>query len=178
MTNCAQHSKPPATNRHELTPVCKTRNKNNEYTIIATVVDDLIIASSTTKGAKRVCRMMVKAGLDTKDLGQPEYIIGMHVGRTRTGITLNQELYINTLLRRFNMENAHPCNTPADPNVKLGKIYEPTTTKQKEDMQAKPYRALVGGLLYLILTRPDIAVAVNELCRHLSNPGAQTIAPT
>jgi hypothetical protein len=153
-------------------PCVYTRNKNNEYTIIATVVDDLIIASSTTKGAKRVCRMMVKAGLDTKDLGQPEYIIGMHVRRTRTGITLNQELYINTLLRRFNMENAHPCNTPADPNVKLGKIYEPTTTKQKEDMQAKPYRALVGGLLYLILTRPDIAVAVNELCRHLSNPGA------
>ena len=114
---------------------------------------------------------MKRSGLETKDLGPPDYIIGMHVRQTEAGITLNQELYVNTLIRRFGMEDAHPSNTPADPNIKLGKTYEPTTEKQKALMKTRPYRALVGGLLYLILTRPDIAVAVNELCRYLSNPG-------
>jgi histone deacetylase 1/2 len=152
-------------------PCVYVRDKDNEYTVIATVVDDLIIASTTTNGAKRVSKMMNKTGLDTKDLGEPDYIIGMHVGQTSTGITLNQELYINTLIRRFNMENCHPCSTPADPNVKLSKQMCPENEKQRQLMKGRPYRALVGGLLYLILTRPDIAVAVNELCRHLHDPG-------
>ena len=38
-------------------------------------------------------------------------------------------------------------------------------------MNGKPYRSLIGGLLYLTLTRPDIAVAINECCRHMPNPG-------
>ena len=114
---------------------------------------------------------MNKAGLDTKDLGSPEYIIGMHVDRSESKITLNQTLYIQTLLRRFNMEDCHPCDTPANPTVKLGNALYPKTAHERKEMEAKPYRALVGGLLYIVLTRPDIAVAVNELCRHLTTPG-------
>jgi len=153
-------------------PCIYIRDVDGEFTAIATVVDDLLIGSTTDAGAKRVSEIMNKAGLDTKDLGTPDYIIGMHVGRNRDGITLNQSLYISTLLRRFEMEDCAPCKTPADPKVKLGKAYYPTTTEQKQLMESRPYRALVGGLLYIVLTRPDIAVAVNELCRHLSNPGA------
>ena len=152
-------------------PCIYKRDVDDEITIIATVVDDLLIASTTTAGAKRFSQVMNKAGLDTKDLGVPDYIIGMHIGRDQEKITLNQSLYIQTLLRRFEMEDCHPCRTPADPKVKLGKEYYPKTKEQQERMRAKPYRALVGSLLYLVLTRPDIAVAVNELCRHLSNPG-------
>jgi hypothetical protein len=152
-------------------PCVYTRNSGGEYTMIATVVDDLLIASTTAEGGKRVSQIMNEAKLDTKDLGTPEYIIGMHVGRTPDSITLNQSLYIKTLLRRFEMEDCHPCDTPANPSVRLGKAHFPANEAQRKEMETKPYRALVGGLLYVVLTRPDIAVAVNELCRHLTNPG-------
>ena len=152
-------------------PCVYVRDHKGEYTIIATVVDDLIIASTTTEGATRVATFMNQSGLKTKDLGQPDYIIGIHVARSRDGITLNQELYVGTLLRRFNMEDSHPCPTPVDPNVKLCKEMYPANEKQRELMSTRPFRAIVGALLYLVLTRPDIAVAVNELCRHLTTPG-------
>jgi hypothetical protein len=152
-------------------PCVYHRFVDGEYTVIATIVDDLLIASTTVEGCKRVSRVMNTDGLDTKDLGTPDYIIGMHIKRTATNITLNQSLYIKTLLKRFNMEGCYPSSTPANPTVKLTKRLEALTAAEKDLMAHRPYRALVGGLLYLVLTRPDIAVAVNQLCRYLVNPG-------
>ena len=153
-------------------PCLYRRVTKHEETLIAVVVDDLLIASDTKRGTKRVIKSLIKAGLATKDLGFPEYIIGMHLKRKQNGdLTLNQELYIDTLLRRFEMQNAKGVSTPADPNVKLSKTLEANSEEDKRKMKTRPYRSLVGGLLYTLLTRPDCAVAVNELARYLENPG-------
>ena len=114
-------------------------------------------------------------GLKTKDLGHPEYVIGIHVQKKRKdgSIVLNKKLYIETILRRFEMQDTHGVPTPADPNVKLSKKLEAQTQTddEKAKMANRPYRALVGALLYVLLTRSDCAVAVNELARYLNNPG-------
>ena len=145
----------------------------SKETLIAVVVDDLIIAADKKRDTMRVIRQLRKAGLDTKDLGSPEYVIGMHVKRHRNGdISINQDLYIETLLRRFEMQDTHTVSTAADTNVKLSKKLEPKTKKEKERMSRRPYRSLVGALLYVLITRPDCAVAVNELARFLNNPGS------
>ena len=136
------------------------------------VVDDLLIASDSKAEAKRVIAKLRKAGLDTKDLGVPSYVIGVHIKRHKNGdISLNQRLYIETLLRRFHMQDANVSTTPANPTVKLTKKLEATTEKEKLTMSKRPYRSLVGALLYTLITRPDCAVAVNELARFLNNPG-------
>ncbi len=153
-------------------PCLYIKNTSQEFTIITVVVDDLLIASDSDINAKKVIDTLRTAGLKAKDLGFPEYIIGMHIEQDKDGnITLNQKLYIETLLRRFNMMNCKTSETPADTNVKLHKGLSPTTNKEMEKMNGKPYRSLVGALLYVVLTRPDIAVAVNECCRHMQNPG-------
>ena len=104
-------------------------------TLVAVVADDLLIESDSSSESKRVVRKLREAGLDTKDLGHPEYVIGMHVKRHRNGdISLNQKLQIETLLRRFEMQDAHDtdtCATPADPNVKLSKDLEANTPEKK-----------------------------------------------
>jgi hypothetical protein len=156
----------------EADPCLYARNIEGEHTMITCVVDDLLIASTTKVGSKRVVEIMRRAGLQTKDLGFPDYVIGIHIAKdTQGNIFLNQQLYLDTVLRRFDMEKCHPVSTPADSNVKLSTQFCPSTHKEELDMSTKPYRSLVGALLYLVLTRPDISVAVNELCRYMANPG-------
>ena len=153
-------------------PCLYRRLHKGKETLVSVVVDDLLIASDSKKEAKRVIKSLRKAGLDTKDLGVPSYVIGVHIKRHSNGdISLNQRLYIETLLRRFHMEDANTCTTPANPTVKLSKKLEAATEQEKSDMSKRPYRSLVGALLYVLLTRPDCAVAVNELARFLNNPG-------
>ena len=140
--------------------------------MITVVVDDLLIASDTDTNADQVIQELRKAGLKVKDLGFPEYIIGIHVNQNKQGnISMNQKLYIETILARFNMEDCVPSRTPADPKVVLRKSMGASSKDKQDLMDCKPYRSLVGALLYAVLTRPDIAVAVNELCKHLANPG-------
>lgn len=87
-------------------------------------------------------------------------------------ITLSQKAYADTVVARFNMENAYPCTTPLDRNVTLSTKMSPTTPTEIADMQHVPYRKLIGSLMYLAVgTRPDIAFAVQFLSQFLANPG-------
>ena len=154
-------------------PCLYVRQRKGEYTLISVVVDDLLIASNLEAKADRVIGELRKAGLETKDLGFPEFTIGMHIARNKVGdIEISQKLYLETILNRFGMGKCNSVDTPADPNVKLGTAHQPKTAKEKVAMESRPYRSLVGALLYMTLTRPDISVAVNECCRYVSCPGA------
>jgi hypothetical protein len=76
------------------------------------------------------------------------------------------------MLTRYGMEECNPCKTPADSNVILSKTMSPTTQEQKDDMEAKPYRNLVGSIMYsTTCTRPENAAATNAVCRFMENPG-------
>ena len=74
-------------------PCLYRRVHRGKETLVAVVADDLLIESDSSSESKRVVRKLREAGLDTKDLGHPEYVIGMHVKRHRNGdISLNQKL--------------------------------------------------------------------------------------
>ena len=119
-------------------PCLYRRVSKGKETLVSVVVDDLLIAADDKRDSDRIIRKLRDAGLKTKDLGTPKYVIGMHVSKKRNGdITINQKLHIETLLRRFGMQDAHGCKTPADPNVKLSKKLEAQNDKEKEDMKQK-----------------------------------------
>ena len=69
------------------------------------------------------------------------------------------------------MDSCNPTKLPCTPDLKLIKEMEASTEEDKKQMASIPYRSLVGSILYLQLTRPDIAFAVKELSRFLINPG-------
>jgi len=84
--------------------------------------------------------------------------------RTAGTITISQTKYIEDLLVKFDMVNANPTKTPAEPGSKLKKTTLPP------DSVNFPYRELVGNLLWLARTsRPDILYAVGQLCAHVLN---------
>ena len=95
-----------------------------------------------------------------KDMGPLTWILGMEVVRNRSLRTMkiSQRTYIESILKRFGMLECKPVGTPAEGSL-------------SRDPDAKPdkdYMCLVGSLLYAaMVTRPDIAYAVQVLGRHL-----------
>jgi hypothetical protein len=87
---------------------------------------------------------------------------------TITGIRLGQKAFITTILKRFNMQNAHGESTPMDSNVKLDQAED---RGEKEPKDIKGYQAIVGSLMYVALaTRSNIPFVVAALSPYNSHP--------
>ncbi|XP_019150281.1 PREDICTED: uncharacterized protein LOC109147086 [Ipomoea nil] len=99
-----------------------------------------------------------------RDLGKPRFSLGIEAVDGAGTIVLSQRQYITELLRREGMESCKPLATPASPSTQAAShdsnaLEDPT-----------PYRQLVGSLMYLLITRPDLAYSVNRLCQFMHNP--------
>jgi hypothetical protein len=102
-----------------------------------------------------------------KDLGPAEYILGIQIIRDPDGshLRLSQRAYLESVLRRFNMQDCAPVQTPMEPGLKLEML---PATQQPADV---PYQAAIGSLMYAMLgTRPDLAYSVSYLSRFAARP--------
>jgi hypothetical protein len=76
------------------------------------------------------------------------------------------------MLDRFGLTECNAARIPADPGQILSKSDNAQTEAEKADMSNKPYRSLVGSLMYAAwVTRPDVANAVRVLSRYMQEPG-------
>ena len=102
-----------------------------------------------------------------KDLGPVKHYLGMRVTYDKNTYYLDQEAYVESILKRFNMENCKPIDTPLAPDDSL---LEPIL-ESEEDADLNLYQQGVGSLMYLMTsTRPDLAVAVGLLSRFMVRP--------
>ncbi|XP_057249968.1 uncharacterized mitochondrial protein AtMg00810-like [Beta vulgaris subsp. vulgaris] len=104
------------------------------------------------------------------DLGAMKYFLGMQVKQSPGRIFLSQEKYADDLLKKFNMSECKPLATPMALNERLSK------NDGKEKVDASIYRSLVGSLIYLTHTRPDIIHAVSIVSRFMSEPSKAHLA--
>lgn len=136
------------------------------FTAVVAYVDDLLVTGNNDSEV-----MALKKSLHTaftiKDLGPLKYFLGIEVSRNESGILLNQRKYILDLLRDTGMEDCKPALFPLPRNLNLSTQNGPPL----EDPEI--YRRLIGKLLYLNMTRPDISFAVQQLSQFLQAP-AQT----
>ena len=100
----------------------------------------------------------------TKDMKELQYFSGIEVVQTLDGIMLSQRHYILNLLYKFGMTQFKPITTPLDRNLKLD--VESGTTKCEPTI----YRQLVGSLIYLTITRPDLSYLVGLLSQFMQSP--------
>ena len=110
----------------------------------------------------------LKGMLDTrfklKDLGPVQNFLGIEVARSKTGIDLNQRKYALEILQDTGLTGSKPFNTPTEQNIKLSKT---SRVLLKDPTQ---FRRLIGRLMYLTMTRPDITYAVHLLRQYLNKP--------
>jgi len=97
-------------------------------------------------------------------VGNVDTFVGMQIERNKSNknIFMHQTAYILRIIKRFNMMDANPVSVPADSHTIL--------TDNDQDTVNVPYREAIGSLMFLALvTRPDIAFAVNVASRYVNN---------
>jgi hypothetical protein len=112
----------------------------------------------------------LESAFEITRLGDAKQLLGMEIHRDREHgtITITQTNYIQKILAHRGMEDCNPVASPMDPNVKLEKL-PPSTTYPEINRE---YQSMTGELLYAaIMTRPDIAYAVQTLSQFNTNPG-------
>jgi transposase InsO family protein len=125
-------------------------------------VDDVILAGNNDQMMESV-KSSLMSRFRCKDLGVLSYFVGIKVTHTDNGIFLSNEMYLKGVLKRFEMENCNPISTPLE-------VHPPRETEGPCIVGLKPYRELVGCLMYAMLTtRPDLCVAVNFYSRYQTN---------
>src|SRR5713101_7843330 len=91
-------------------------------------------------------------------------VLGMEVWQSADGIFLGQGKYAVEILKRFGMMDCKTMATPMASNLKL------LSDASSETVDATMYRQMIGSLMYLKNTRPDICFAVNTLSLYLTDP--------
>lgn len=159
--------------RTEADPCVYTFNENESQVILMIYVDDLIIASRKYNEIVKIKKILQRT-FKMVDLGPINHILDMDI--KRDGITgklrLSQEKYVQDLIDKFHLADAKDVTTPLEANIKISKELGSYNKEERLEMQKKPYRELVGGLIYLAnATRPDIAFAAGTLSRFCSDLG-------
>ncbi len=137
--------------------------KDDSHLILVLYVDELIITGSTSS-----IIACVKTSLQDRfamiDLGLLHYFLGIEITQSSEGISLSQPKYALDLLSRFHMSDCKPTPTPFLSGVKL------ETKCTTPLVYATLYKQLVGSLIYLTHTRPNIAFAVGMVSRFMQEP--------
>ncbi|KAG7594381.1 Retrotransposon Copia-like N-terminal [Arabidopsis thaliana x Arabidopsis arenosa] len=132
-------------------------------------VDDIMLVSNKDSAILDI-KQLLATEFKIKDLGQLRYFLGLEVARSKEGISVSQRKYALELLEEFGFLGCKPVPTPMELNLKL--------SQDTGDLLSDPsyYRKLIGKLVYLTVTRPDICFAVNKLSQYMSNPRAPHLA--
>lgn len=143
--------------------------QDNKRLIIAIYVDDGLACSDDKALLKQVVKHLSERFEIT--VMEAKCFVGLQIqrDRSRRQLFINQEYYIEQIVKTYNLEQSKDVTTPLDYNQKLCKS---GTTDGKDHEQIEvPYRELVGSLMYAMLgTRPDISFAVNVLARYSEEP--------
>ncbi|CAL8165835.1 unnamed protein product [Prunus armeniaca] len=146
----------------EATLYTKVRG-DTEILIVSIYVDDIVyIGSSQTLLAEFKEDMMAK--YEMTDLGLLHHFLGMGVIQTKSSIFLHQKKYASTLLNKFGLIECKSVTTPLVATEKLAKDDGSGAANEEH------YRSIVGSMLYLTATRPDIMYASSLLARFMHCP--------
>ncbi|KAG7552476.1 Reverse transcriptase RNA-dependent DNA polymerase [Arabidopsis thaliana x Arabidopsis arenosa] len=126
-------------------------------------VDDLLICGNDGYMLKKFKEYLGRS-FSMKDLGKLKYFLGIEVSRGTEGIFLLQRQYTLDIIADCGSLGSRPAPTPLEQNHHLASDDGPLLTN------AKPYRRLVGRLLYLLRTRPELSYSVHVLFQFLQAP--------
>nr|XP_023878272.1 uncharacterized protein LOC111990720 [Quercus suber] len=97
-------------------------------------------------------------------VGELTYFLGLQVKQTDFGIYINQAKYARNLIKRFGLDKAAHVKIPMAVNAKL------SNNPSSESVDVILYRSMIGCLLYLTVSRPDIAFSIGVCSRFQYNP--------
>ena len=142
------------------------KRRGGRTTCLIIYVDDMIITGDDRDEIANLKGKLFQE-FEMKDLGRLKYFLGIEVLRSNKGIFISQRKYVLDLLTETGMLDCKPIETPMMMNHGLQMI---EGGKLADRMQ---YQRMVGKLIYLAHTRPDIAYAVGVVSRFMHRPQVQ-----
>ena len=126
-------------------------------------VDDIVITGNDVAKISQQ-KQHLFSNFQTKDLNCLKYFLGIEVAQSKEGVVISQRKYALDILEETGMTNCRPIDSPMDPNQKLmldqgGPFPDP-----------ERYRRLVGKLIYLTITRPDLSFVVGVVSQFMQDP--------
>jgi hypothetical protein len=110
------------------------------------------------------CKRELTLELEMKDLGLMHYFLGLEVWQRPNEIFLSQGKYTVEIMQKFRMMYCKSMTTPMTINLKL------LSDSSSDLVDPTMYRQLIGSLMYLVNTKPNICFAVNTLSQYMVEP--------
>ncbi|KAJ9543930.1 hypothetical protein OSB04_023637 [Centaurea solstitialis] len=129
------------------------KRTKNDMLLVQIYVDDIIFGSTKEDMCKEFEELMHKK-FKMSSMGELTFFLGLQVKQKRDGIFINQSKYVATMLQKFGMNDAKPASTPMETHKHL------TADVEGEEVDVHQYRSMIGSLMYLTASRPDIMFAV------------------
>src|SRR3954468_23942021 len=145
----------------DTTLFCKTFK--NDILICQIYVDDIIFGTSNATHGKEFAESM-QAEFEMSMMGELKYFLGIQINQTSDGTYVHQTKYVKEHLKKFNLFESKEAKTPMHPTCILGK------DEVSKKVDQKLYRGMIGSLLYLTASRPDILFSVCLCARFQSDP--------
>eukprot|EP00253_Pinus_taeda_P003787 PITA_03787 len=144
-------------------PTLYINENDGKIIIVVLYVDDLIFTSNDASLIVDF-KAVMKNEFQMTDLGFLRYFLGIEVDQSENGVFISQDKYVEAVLKRFIMQNSKATVTPTVVGLKL------TKEDNSKDFDPKLYKSIVGSLMYLTATRPDIMHAVSLISRFMERP--------
>ncbi|GKA53214.1 retrovirus-related pol polyprotein from transposon TNT 1-94 [Tanacetum coccineum] len=140
-----------------------TKKKDPNLIIVQIYVDDIIFGSTCQEMCDDFAKIMHDE-FEMSMMGELNFFLGLQIKQLEDGIFFNQSKYIKEMLKKFGLEDSKPMKTPISTETKLTKDVE------GESVDNTKYRGMIGSLLYLTASRPDIMFSVCLCARFQEDP--------
>ncbi|GJX25649.1 retrovirus-related pol polyprotein from transposon TNT 1-94 [Tanacetum coccineum] len=140
-----------------------TKKKSSNLIIVQIYVDDIIFGSTCQDMCDEFAKIMHDK-FEMSMMGELNFFLGLQIKQMEDGIFFNQSKYIKEMLKKFGLEDSKPMKTPMSSDTKL------TKDEECESVDSTKYRGMIGSLLYLTASRPDIMFSVCLCARFQEAP--------
>ncbi|GKB93110.1 putative ribonuclease H-like domain-containing protein [Tanacetum coccineum] len=139
------------------------KKNGRDIMLVQVYVDDIIFGSTKSSMVKDFEELMQKE-FKMSSMGELTFFLGLQVKQSNAGIFLSQDKYVKDILNKFDFRTIKPASTPIEAHKSLGK------DEEGEDVDVHLYRSMIGCLMYLTASRPDIMFAVCLCARFQVTP--------
>ncbi|GKA60203.1 putative ribonuclease H-like domain-containing protein [Tanacetum coccineum] len=139
-------------------------NKDKCDILLVQVYVNDIIFGSTKKSLCDEFEQMMHKKFQKSSMGELTFFLGLKVQQKKDGIFISQDKYVVDILKKFDFITVKTASTPTETNKALIK------DEEAENVDVHLYRSMIGSLMYLTASRPDIMFAVCTCARFQVTP--------
>jgi hypothetical protein len=143
----------------QIDPTLFIKRVNGELFVCQLYVDDIIFGSTNKAFNDELSKLMTDR-FEMSMMGEIKFFLGFKIKQLKEGTFINQAKYVQDILKRFKMKELNGAATP------MATKYHLKLDPNGKDVDPKVYRSMIGSLLYLCTSRPDIVLSVGVCARY------------